>query len=287
MARFYLVVTVLPARKEQLTKEYKITIALLVLLVIILFSVPVVYIVNPEYNTHIRVELETMPLEQFVYVHLTGIDVLMKPPFLSNETPIMLRVIIYPYNSTKPIYNVTLTLFKPIVGFNPAIDRVLTLPVEPTTKGYSIRLWDNFTKVSVPVAYVFYNGPRFHTYQGSSFYRADLVVALVNKGLVIEKIGGPSLDVYYNFTYTDGTSHVGHIAIEPGDINVTLPNTGEYLRVSLAAYHLFFIFESRLAGNELVIDARSNWALLLLVSIIILIGIYLMYRRYHKLLHRL
>ncbi len=280
-------VTVLPARKEQLTKEYKKTIVLLALLVIILISIPIVYIANPEYNTHIRVELETMPLEQFVYVHLTGINVLMKPPFLSNETPIMLRVIIYPYNSTKPIYNVTLTLFKPIVGFNPAIDRILTLPVEPTTKGYSIRLWDNFTKVSVPVAYVFYNGPRFHTYQGSSFYKAGLVVALINKGIMIEKIGEPSLDIYYNFTYTDGTNYVGHIAIGPGDNNVTLPNTKEYLRVSLAAYHLFFILESRLVGNELVIDARSNWALLLLVSILISIGVYLMYRKYRKLSHRL
>lgn len=280
-------VTVLPARKEQLTKEYRKTIVLLVLLVIILFSIPVVYIVNPEYNTHIRVKLETMPLEQFVYVHLTGIDVLMKPPFLSNGTPIMLRVIIYPYNSTKPIYNATLALFKPMVGFNPAIDRVLTLPVEPTTKGYSIRLWDNFTKVSIPVAYVFYNGPRFHTYQGSSFYKAGLVVALVNKGLVIEKIGEPSLDVYYNITYTDGSNHVGHIVIGSGDNNVTLTNTREYLRVSLAAYHLFFVFESRLVGNELVIDARSNWALLLLVSILILIGTYLVYRKYRKLSHRL
>ncbi len=280
-------VTVLPTRKEQLKKEYRKTIILLTLLVIALFSIPIVYIVNPEYNTHIRVELKTRPLEQFVYVHLTGIDVLMKPPFLSNATPIMLRVIIYPYNSTKPIYNVTLALFKPIVGFNPAIDRVLTLPVEPTTRGYSIRLWDNFTKVTVPVAYVFYNGPRFHTYQGSSFYKASLVVALVNKGLVIEKIGEPSLDVYYNLTYTDDTNYVGHIAIGPGDNNITLPNTREYLRVLLTAYHLFFIFESKLLGNELIIDARSNWALLLLVSILILIGVYLLYRRYRKLSHRL
>ncbi len=280
-------VTVLSVKKERLKKEYKKTIVLLAILVITLFSIPVVYIVNPKYETHIRVELKTMPLEQFVYVHLTGIDVLMKPPFLSNETPIMLRVIIYPYNSTKPIYNVTLALFKPIVGFNPAIDRVLTLPVEPTTKGYSIRLWDNFTKVSIPVAYVFYNGPRFHTYQGSSFYKVSLVVALVNKGLVIEKIGEPSLDVYYNLTYTDGTNYVGHVAIGPGDNNITLSNTREYLRVSLTAYHLFFIFESKLVGNELVVDARSNWALLLLVSILILIGIYLMYRKYRKLSHRL
>jgi len=281
------VVTVLSVKKERLKKEYKKTIVLLAILVITLFSIPVVYIVNPKYETHIRVELKTMPLEQFVYVHLTEIDVLMKPPFLSNETPIMLRVIIYPYNSTKPIYNVTLALFKPIVGFNPAIDRVLTLPVEPTTKGYSIRLWDNFTKVSIPVAYVFYNGPRFHTYQGSSFYKASLVVALVNKGLVIEKIGEPSLDVYYNLTYTDGTNYVGHVAIGPGDNNITLSNTREYLRVSLTAYHLFFIFESKLVGNELVVDARSNWALLLLVSILILIGIYLMYRKYRKLSHSL
>ncbi|GEM_PF-3331086 len=280
-------VTVLSVKKERLKKEYKKTIVLLAILVITLFSIPVVYIVNPKYETHIRVELKTMPLEQFVYVHLTEIDVLMKPPFLSNETPIMLRVIIYPYNSTKPIYNVTLALFKPIVGFNPAIDRVLTLPVEPTTKGYSIRLWDNFTKVSIPVAYVFYNGPRFHTYQGSSFYKASLVVALVNKGLVIEKIGEPSLDVYYNLTYTDGTNYVGHVAIGPGDNNITLSNTREYLRVSLTAYHLFFIFESKLVGNELVVDARSNWALLLLVSILILIGIYLMYRKYRKLSHSL
>lgn len=277
----------MPSKTKQLKKEYKRTIALLALLIVFFFAIPVIYIVNPQYNTGIKVDLEAKPIQQYVYVHLTGIDVLMKPPFLSNQTPVMLRIIVYPYNSTKPIYNVTLILFRPIVGVNPAIDRVLTLPVEPTTKGYSIRLWDNFTRVSVPVAYVFFNGPRFHTYPGSSFYRAGLTVALVNKGIVIVKKGEPGLDVYYNFTNMDGSHTLGHIVVGPGNNNVTLPNTKDYIRVSLTAYHLFFILESKLVNDELVIDARSNWALLLLAMIIVSICIYLTYRKYKRLSRRI
>jgi len=277
----------LPRKPNQLKKEYKKTIVTFAVLVAILISIPIIYIVNPKYNTGIVVDLQVKPLKQYIYIHISGIDVIMKPPFLTNKTPIMLRVIIYPYNSTKPIYNTTLITFRPIVGINPAIDRVLTLPVKPTTRGYSIRLWDNFTKVSVPVAYVFFDGPRFHTYPGSSFYRAGIVVALVNKGIIVEKKGWPSLDIYCNFTYMDGSHGISHIVIGPGNNNVTLLNTRDYLRVSLAAYHLFFIMESKLVDNRLVIDARSNWALLLLASFLVSIGIYFVCRKYKRLSRRI
>ena len=270
-------------KKDYLKKEYRKTLAFLSIFIIVLFMIPIIYIANPVYETGISVKLNTLPIKQFIYIHLSYIDVLVKPPFISNNSYVMIKVIVYPYNSTTPIYNKTLAVFKPLPGIIPTIDRTLILPVKPSTKGYSIRLWDNFTRVSIPVAFIFYNGPRFHTYPGSSFYRAKLTVALINKGLIIEKKGQPGLDVYYNITNMDDTHTVGHIVIGPGDDNISIPNTKYYIRVSLTAYHLFFVIKSKLEDDELVVDARSNWALLLLLSIALFIGIYLSYGKYKKL----